>query len=125
MKPGEINIAIAEFYGYKKEDIKWVGSDWKAGERFVFRDDAGDILSTYLPNFHGDLTSIHKAILKLNPDQQYTFGEHCRVLAKCEGPRGGHFTPNGFGVFAIVTLTAPQLCEALLKTIGKWKETVI
>lgn len=63
-----------------------------------------------------DGNALDAAARRLKVDDQYSYGEWCRILAGCTGPLGGHFVPNGFGCFSLATLTGLQKARALLLT---------
>ena len=102
MKPTEmsdeqINIAIAEACNKVTVD------SW--GEKYP------------IPYYCNDLNAMHEAETHLDRNQQYDYGEELREISGNVGPKGGHFPPNGWGCFALATLTARQRAEAFLKTI--------
>jgi len=73
-----------------------------------------------VPCFASDLNAIVSAPIGFSNMGQY--GEELRIAAGCVGSRGGHFTPNAFGVLAIANLTARQRAEAFLRAVGKWED---
>lgn len=55
----------------------------------------------------------------LGMNESYELGELYRIESKNVGERGGHFTPNGWGCFALANLTWQQrvICLAKIKKI--------
>jgi hypothetical protein len=68
-------------------------------------------------DFCNDLNAIHEAERHLNIDQEYNYGEELRKVSENIGPRGGHFSPNGWGCFSLAHLNAHQKAQALVITI--------
>jgi hypothetical protein len=68
-------------------------------------------------DYCNDLNAIHEAERHLNIDQEYNYGEELRKVSENIGPRGGHFTPNGWGCFSLAHLNAHQKAQALVITI--------
>jgi len=69
------------------------------------------------PDYCNDLNAIHEAESHLTIDQEYNYGEELRKISENVGPKGGHFTPNGWGCFALAHLTAQQKAQAFIKVI--------
>jgi hypothetical protein len=69
------------------------------------------------PNYCSDLNAMHEAEKHLSIDQEYNYGEELRKISENIGPKGGHFTPNGWGCFAMAHLDARQKAEAFIKVI--------
>jgi hypothetical protein len=102
MKPEEINVAIGKSLG-------WTSYQSGIGDYLVWTNPKSGLSSRELPNFYKDLNAIHEAEEMIADGIQtyiYSFN-----LARLTGER--------FEWKA----TAPQRCEAFLKTIGKWVET--
>jgi hypothetical protein len=110
MTPNEINIAIAEWCGWKYERLP---------KACVWISPADDGWHESPPNYHADLNAIAEAEKKLDymtgqlGDYHAALGQICRKLN--EGKPMSQWQHE-------YRATAPQRCEALLKTIGKWKE---
>lgn len=119
MTPAEINRAIAEHLGWVRTRIGIQAQN--DPEPRGWRSPKG---AEWLrcPNYHGSLDAMAEAEKALDMSEQGAYGERLRILSGNVGERGGHFTPNGFGCFALAHLTAPQRAEAFLRTVGKWKE---
>lgn len=76
-------------------------------------------LEISVPNYHGDLNEIRKAVLTLDRPQSREFFNHLlRLILDCEPAEGEANRSNGF---RLLTATAQQWAEAFLCTIGKWK----
>jgi hypothetical protein len=112
MTPEQINIAIAEFHFgswdrmQKLTDGLYIllNSGWKV-----------------LPDYYHDLNACHEAEKKLTPDQEEQYVERLGSMLM-EGAYEGDLRwvnshlSSGDSTYRA---TAPQRCEALLRTIGK------
>lgn len=102
MKPEEQRIAIAEWCGWKRREWAYV---------------------VQLPNYLNDLNAMHEAEKKLK-----TFEQTCRyrdALFNACGLNPLYWCDAGTPApefVKVATATAAQRAEALLRTIGKWKE---
>lgn len=107
MTDQEINKAIAEWCGWKihpRETGLWL------------KDGRG--VSRRLPNYTEDLNACHEAISKLTTwDEQKAYINELKWLALSED-----FILAEEALWKLMSATARQRCEALLRTIGKWKE---
>lgn len=110
MTDEQINITIAEACGIVDVD-QW-GPLYKTASGWV-----RDCL-----DYCNDLNAMHEAEKVLEIDQQYVYGEELRAISGNVGPCGGHFIPNGWGVFRLATATPRERSEAFLRTLGKWEE---
>lgn len=120
MKPEAQRIAIAEWCGWKIER----GSD---GEFGLINPNGLLVSSNFnpsttmesffylLPHYTTDLNAMHSAESTLN---EMELGFFCRALSKvcCHIDCQGHLC--GFTIHS----KASQRAEALLKTIGKWRD---
>lgn len=102
MTPEQQRIAIAEACGLKHPPAGIQGACW------------------VYPDYLNDLNAMHEAEKVLPIDRQYEYGEKLRVISGNVGPKGGHFTPNGFGCYALAHLSATQRAEAFLRTLNLW-----
>lgn len=118
MKPEEINVAICEVIHGKDCEIEYINpasgmepSGWRMS------DENGD--DAPVPNYYGDLNAIHEAekliLTKFNSGARYRLF----LANNSAGPNAKFPTVEA----AICHATAPQRCEAFLKTLGKWVET--
>jgi hypothetical protein len=118
MTPDQINIAIAELCGWKRGTKKEASFSnpaitienecwYQPPNTFPFR---------RVPDYHSDLNAVHEA------ETQHGFHnlEYKRLLTWVCDHDWQHATVKTHRnpIFA----TAPQRCEALLKTVGKWTE---
>jgi len=102
MTATEINKAIAEicdWYPYQDADNK---TRWK---NRVTKSDEDEC-----PNYYGDLNAMHEAENGMN---QHKTGAYNRILFNIVKDT----TPNKYWWHA----TAPQRCEAFLRTFDKWE----
>jgi len=109
MNAEQINIAIAESLGWtqvRRPDNQMV---W-CQPRGIFQ------METTLPNYHGDLNACAEMERKgLVTDQEIEdYLEALNEALEADVPKG---SPSFTAYFA----TAPQRCEAYLKTKGLWK----
>jgi len=104
MKPEQQKIAIAEAFGWKRQEPD-----------SCFFDDPTESFQVYvgdLPDYLNDLNAMHEAEKTLNvSDEQITYWQNTLQLV-CD-------RHNTITLMA----TAAQRAEAFLRTIGKWTET--
>jgi len=98
MKPKEQRIAIAEFCGHK--DIN--------NRIYVI---VNDVIVWRVPNYLNDLNAMHEAEEVLGGPSDYKWAGYCNFLSDVCGEMGSR-----------IHASAEQRAEALLKTIGKWKD---
>lgn len=113
MTSQEIRIALAEWDGWK-----WNGPE---GESFKYltywtppgaKGQLNDKSIDHLPDYPSDLNAVNELEKKLKDDNS-TSGlvAYCNTLMQIVGSHR-----------ACVFATASQRCEALLRTLNKWKE---
>lgn len=72
----------------------------------------------FIPDYYNDLNACRGMISALKPDQRDEFAKHLT----------GFWDESFCGagtlewLFAATQFTAPQLCEAFLRTVGRWRE---
>lgn len=82
-----------------------------------------------LPDYLTDLNAMHEAEKVLTMDQQYTYGEILAQMVRMpENFAFGDalerkFQFNGWGYFAVATMTCEERAEAFLRAIGKWDDS--
>ena len=118
MSNEELNRKLAELLGWTNISLYEDNQDppiWTGRPKDLPRHE----WDKRIPDYCTDLNAVHEVEMGLSadPDKQYDYGEYLREAAECTGPRGRHFVPNGFGIWAIATLTAKQRTEALIKTL--------
>lgn len=117
MTPEQINRMIAEHCGW---EVSWDNSMFKRpGGTWQGR--GYDPIASCIPNYYSDLNAIHKAEKTLTPemyDKHYWF-HLCFVVA---GRNENKFEQLWEYRKVAATATAPQRCEALLRTLNKWEE---
>jgi len=107
MTDEQINVAIAEACGWRKEDGVYM---WTAN--------GIDYTCPDLWDWANDLNAMHEAeqILKrMGP-------EYARNLLDIVSRNAGIGIQYAHGSFAHIKATARQRAEAFLRTLGKWKE---
>lgn len=123
MKPEEQRIAISEWCGWKRSE-RWDYSlygtvnrgDTEASELSPAYEKDGILYRVEnLPNYLTSLDDIHEAEMKL---EEPGCSMYCRNLSKICCPIDCQQHLCGYTIHA----TAAQRCEALLKTIGKWRD---
>lgn len=104
MTPVEINIAIAEWMGWKNVQV-WPGSGHLIG---THSEKAG----VDVPDFYNDLNAVHEAERRLLFSQRIAYRY---MLRKCiiEGELVAEDE--------ICHAAAPPRCVALLRSLGRWK----
>jgi hypothetical protein len=116
MTPEAQRIAIAEACGWKKAGHYWTRPDHKACDALRM-----------LPDYLNDLNAMHEAEKVLTEPNKWNYGNTLAlmVLSKERAYFGekedAEPNLNGFGHFALATLTAAQRAEAFLRTLGIWK----
>ena len=113
MTDTEINIAIAEACGFKKE----------VGCTGIIRWRNGGELFDKLKDYANDLNAMHEAIAFLNPEEANWFAVELSAIV-LENPLKVWWDMNSNEVAHIANATARQRAEAFLRTIGKWEEEV-
>ena len=96
MTPQEINVKIAEVCGVKK----CPGCGWER--------ECPDH-EHKLPNYYGDLNDCHEMEKFLKDDNTY-YGVFCPIIRSVMGKNQRW-----------ESATAPQRCEAFLRTLGLWE----
>ena len=101
MKPEEQNITIAEACG-------WIKGQWPldASCKKVW------IFPEHIPNYYGDLNACHEMEKVLHSNLQMWW-DYCSELSR--------IVPATLGNESHVHATAPQRCEAFLRTLNLWK----
>lgn len=118
MTPDEQRIAIAEFCGWKWRDnvrpIYPPCGGWFSPEGHgPFGPDA-------FPDYLNDLNSIHEAEKKLTDEQWSLYRLDLTTVCEREDKERLGYTPTHQSFWHA---TATQRAEALLRTLGLWKET--
>ena len=118
MTPDEINIAIAESVGWSRAIIGTqsksdpIPRGWrtpKGSER------------TKLPDYYHDLNAIHEVEAGLDDDAHAKYRAWlAAVVSLRTDTKMFLMSKNEYRLW--FSATAPQRCEAYLRTIGKWKE---
>ena len=119
MTPEKINRIIGELEGWtlvQASDGEWVLKDpeqrWIASD--FDPDTTWDSFSHLLPNYYADLNACHEVEKKL-PDKLFPLFVICLQDFYLDATKGG-------SVIGAHSATAPQRCEAIIKTIAKWEE---
>ena len=127
MTPDEMRIAIAEVCGYKKVECPLSslggGSPCKPKPMTYWADECwgGDTIG--LPDYLNDLNACAEMVKSLSIGQRSVWPMHLREIVARDGkgqenPDTGLLDDTHF-----YNATAPQRCEAFLRTLGLWKET--
>ena len=104
MSPEEQQIAIAEALGYTQEESWLDGRDcWS------HKDHPPHVGFDVIPDYPNDLNACREFEIWLLKNHLDLRAVYRRILIECVGSDGLYWMS-----------TAPQRCEAFLKTIGKW-----
>ncbi len=121
MTPESQRIAIAEACGWVRHGDEGIYGCWDDPQGFTHAD---------CPDYLNDLNAMHEAEKVLDERDRWNYGNTLALsVLKEENAYFGQNQDdlaepnlNGFGHFALATLTAAQRAEAFLKTLGLWKE---
>jgi hypothetical protein len=113
MTPDEINIAIAEFCGFK--DVHFSPS-WNKVIGTKHEPEGNEY--EVIPNYYGSLDAVHEAEKHAPKRKEYAYMLY-RVVSGLASDIYVHWSDIGEDIF---DATAPQRCEALLKTIERWRD---
>jgi hypothetical protein len=129
MTDHEIRIAMAELDGFtdiKIDDCEHVDidarsvSEWQELRGTVDGDRKG------VPDYLNDLNAVHRVEMVLTNNQRRTYAEILVQVHPLQyDPTNRPITGDHDGymkLFLIANMTARQRCEAILRTVGKWKE---
>jgi hypothetical protein len=89
------------------------------------KSEAYQLSNLELVDFYNDLNAMHKAESYLSIDQEYEYGEELREISGNVGPKGGHFTPNGWGCFSLAHLNSQQKAKTFAKVISTSKTKAV
>ncbi len=123
MKPEDINIAIAEYCGWKRltgvpSDMFWPGPSYITGKDGNIMKPPGATHRHGVPppNYHGDLNAIRDAEMLL-PDYDYDhYLESLDFVTWAPDQTSSQRRKQKHSA------GAAQRAEAFLRTVGKWKE---
>lgn len=116
MTPDQINRKIAEVCGWTfpcKHCAKFgMTTQWRNPS------DTGCVEPSQLPNYFGDLNSVAEAEKILTDEQFQSYYEQRYWEAAKQTPSADYIKYKRIWLSS----TAPQRCEALLRTLGLWEE---
>lgn len=118
MSEEEINVAIAECLGWDTDPIE--SHPWNSRGQWVIK--PGDVKRELrskimnLPNYYGDL-NVCQEIIQLLESQ----GWSCIIIAE-NNKRCCTFWRRGVEYKVIGNYLPTAICEAFLRTLGKWRE---
>lgn len=121
MTPEKINQVIAT------ELMGWEDCKDSYGIETRYRGTPSEVsVRVPVPNYYTDLNAVHEAALKLSPADWYDYTRALRKIVKrdCGNKKEFCYIDEQYCIADIwfYEATAPQRCEAILKTIGKWEE---
>ncbi len=118
MTPSAINIAIAEWRGFKCFKHSVYGFNVWHHTKFCppTNPDLG-LTDENLPNYYGSLDAIHEAVNALLFSQRQSYYRHLQVVCSITMPG-----PMLVAMHECIEASAPQRCEALLRTLNLWRE---
>ena len=125
MKPDEINRTIAEAHGVQTEGWWCEHCGREVASAFVTFDETHDKRSEGcgnpvgpmpIPDYYHDLNEIRRVVIRLPEDSHQLYAENlCEIVEFCKHDRARF-------AWDAINATAPQRCEAYLRTIGKWRD---
>ena len=116
MTDDEKRVAIAEFDGYRQFPVRY-NNDQKAWALTQEQADTirlGMWLWDLTPDYLNDLNAIRNVMDNVNVAD---FVRNLRVIVGCCGEPDEDIEDD----WLLINATASQCCDAVLKTIGKWK----
>jgi hypothetical protein len=113
MKAEQINIKIAEACGWKQHPEDGIIGCWDDNEGFT---------KANIPNYYSDLNACHEAVMSISLKEKPEWCplEYTDNLLIVVNLSATHCVERGS--FKHTNATAPQRCEAFLKTLGLWEE---
>lgn len=112
MSPEKQRIAIAEVCGWKPYRYEDGGIRWYIG---IHHENSVSLEN--LPDYLNDLNACHEMEESLSESQRHDYASKLARYFKELYPLGYYFITD----FDMIHATAPQRCEAFLKTIEKWE----
>ncbi len=133
MKPEEQRVAIGQVVGWTIEPDKNGGFNlYEPRHRFRGWSRDRERLIVWLPDYLNDLNAMSEAIKILKDDKPYSsnpadyptwmFLSNLSNVAGIKLFYNGEFVGSQGDLFKLANATAPQKCEALLKTLKLWKD---
>jgi len=125
MNPHNQNIAIAEACGlFRIEPLRRTtrkGAVTPDGVMLWYCESHHGGASTYapLPNYYADLNACHEMIAGLSEDGRHRYA--VTLAGMLWVPQQMRGWQDFRDTLAVSESTAPQRCEAFLKTLGKWE----
>ena len=74
-----------------------------------------------IPNYYGDLNAIHEAEIRIQQFENMMLYRDCLFRVVGLNPYVWAHSCPAPEFLRVATATAPQRCEALLRTIGRWE----
>jgi hypothetical protein len=117
MTPTEIRIAMAELEGWRPMTITGTAGSIKSLLEVAWEKPAGPGLTqkSILPDYPYDLNAVHRVSMALSPLDFERYAIKAAAIADPDTKLSDEA--------AALSATARQLCEAILRTVGKWKES--
>lgn len=127
MTQEEINKAIAEWMGWSNIEV---ANSMNINSPLKGYPPTGQIIGNkkkkIIPNFYNDLNAVHEAEKRLTPEQeeQYVSWLGALIMAEAyEDTTSARWSKSNLSsTDSTYRATAPQRCEALLRTLDLWKE---
>ncbi len=116
MTKEQINIAIAEAQGWKRNMGDWYRPN--ANCQCITRSKSDGGYTIYPPDYCNDLNAMYEVEKTLRHGMTYVINLH-RI---CNNDQSVWDLPTTNLQFNYVTASALQRAEAYLRTIGKWKD---
>lgn len=120
MTPEQINIAIAEFCGWEMELC--VSPLDKTTSLRLWKSPSHLRLQASIPNYYGDLNAIHEAEIHIIKTGQWENYKTWLWMVHTKSTSLVEAVTKEIRGDDVIHADAPQRCEALLRTTGKWEE---
>lgn len=110
MRPQDMRVAVAKACGWTPHEFKGIPYEWE---------DPNGVVWTDIPRYESDLNAMHEAEKTMTPYQWRIYVETLPTIVL-----GKEWFTWSYRYIGRMTIhaTAPQRCEAFLRTLGLWVE---
>jgi hypothetical protein len=119
-----MNMAVAKWMGLCTEKAYNQTGDWETAVCHSCGKNPYDAAHN-LPNFPGDLNAVREAEAKLHSLKMWSsYGRYLYRAVHGQYPNSDQMVGHSENsiAFGLISATAPQRCEALLRTVGLWED---
>lgn len=121
MTQQQINIAIAEWCGWKMKCSEAEAGNWKSKDQWCDDPNGCSTAKTQIPDYLNDLNAMHEVVSNLMDGQLMGYVE--QLLCVIHQVDTGYFSRVGWGEASdLITATPAQRAEALLRTLNLWRD---